>query len=141
VIVLFVPMMVRPGIGFLLLGILLSLPSGLFAAQGIVQHELDSSPKTIREYWTPARMEDALKHPASNFVSGAPVVRSFSLPVDPVKVSPSSCPGCVETHSMPDPMPRLPSPEEKIACPVTRYDWKFDTSNEECKSSSKMGHV
>lgn len=101
--------------GFILCGFLLSSPPELAAVADIVRHEFQTSSDAVKNYWTPARMMDALKHPVPMVIGG----------------SPSSCPGCGTTHSMPDPMPRLPVLKEKIACPVTRYDWKHDTNNKE----------
>lgn len=79
------------------------------------------------EYWTPERIQEALKNPMAPVLDGQPRIPGSLPREEESRGSPPSGPAYFPTPEL----PRLPplKLDTKIACPVTRYEWSHDTNN------------
>lgn len=109
--------------------VVLWLPHTARAAEsGIVGTNVTHSTDEPKRYWTPERMKRAMQNRQLPILSSPPVLQATAPSEKDVR---TSAPSGIGRGAVPQ-LPSLPPSriDTQFACPVTRYDWVYDTDNQ-----------
>ena len=114
------------GVVLLVVGPGAAQPSG---NDGVIGVQVTDSADQVRRLWTEERIKQALKNPMLPIRGGEPKLHDSVPADDEIRIAPPSNPASPAT---PAPLRLLPrKPVGAPSCPVTRYEWSYDTNNRE----------
>lgn len=117
-------------VGALIFGlvVLCQLRAARAAESNIIGAKVTHTTADPKKYWTEERIRQALKNRMLPILDSPPVLQATAPSEAEVKISPPSGPGRGSTPIL----PVLPSSrvDTQFACPITRFDWAYDTDNQ-----------
>lgn len=120
----------RPCFVVIALAAFLPLRTSAQSSGGAVGKEVSASSDEVRKYWTPERIAQALKNRKLPVLDSEPKIQA-TAPADgePKLSPPSSLGGGANATTPPG---RI---DTQFACPVTRFDWSYNTNNRQFPQS------